>query len=116
MSGRIVSFFVGNLRILAVIGVVMIVQVLELLLLQRKYDLFSGGFLQPYSYTGFADRLQFLAVSAWVDLFVFGVAGFIWFRLSDRLGARYLRSVYNWFFISITVMGTWLALKFKVLS
>ncbi len=35
---------------LAILAVIVVVQLAELMLLQRKYDIFTGGFLQPYSY------------------------------------------------------------------
>jgi hypothetical protein len=116
MSKLIRSFYTNNIRILAVIAIVMIVQILELLLLERKYDLFTGGFLQPYSYISFDERFWYLAISTWIDLFFFGVIGYVWFRLSDRAGIRYLVSVYNYFFISTSLMAVWLAIKYKVLS
>ena len=103
-------------RWIAILAVVLIVQVLELLLLQRKYDLFTGGFLQPYSYLSLTDRLLFLGVSFWVDLFFFGAIGAAWFRLAERFHVRRPIAAYNFLFFSVAATGLWLAIKFKVLS
>lgn len=116
MTDRLKQLFHRHYRVLAIAGLVMFVQVLELLLLQRKYDIFTGGFLQPYSYTSLPDQIRYLAVSTWMDLFVFGSLGLIWFRLSDRFGSKPLLSAYNFFFITAATMALWLAAKFKVLS
>ena len=110
------QLFHRHYRILAIAGVVILVQVVELLLLERKYDIFTGGFLQPYSYTSFTDRFLFLAASTWMDLFMFGSLGLVWFRLLDRSALRPLLSAYNFVFVSVSIMVLWLALKFKVLS
>ncbi len=37
-------------RLLVVFIVVIIIQIFEAMLLHYKYDLFTGGFLQPFSY------------------------------------------------------------------
>ncbi len=100
----------------SILAVVFIVQILELLLLQRKYDLFTGGFLQPYSYESLSDRLLFLGVSFWVDLFFFGAIGAAWFRLAERFRIRRPIAAYNFLFFSVAAMGLWLAIKFKVLA
>lgn len=108
--------FHSHYRILVIAGVVVFVQVIELSLLERKYDIFTGGFLQPYSYTIFSGRLRYLTVSTWMDLFMFGSLGLAWFHLSDRMRLRPLLSAYNYFFVSVSVMIVWLVTKFKVLS
>jgi len=96
--------------------VVVTVQLLELALLQRKYDLFTGGFLQPYSYTTVGDRLLFLAAGLWMDLFFFGTIAAIWFGLARRWRRPPLLAAYD--FVCFAGGGTaiWLAVKFKVLS
>ena len=103
-------------RSAALIAVILIVQVLELLLLQTKYDIFTGGFLQPHSYVTAYDRFLFITLSAWIDLSVFGSFALIWYRLSERMRIRPLLSAYHYFFASASVMVFWLAIKFKLLA
>ena len=102
--------------IYAILLSVVVVQIAELLLLQRKYDLFTGGFLQSYSYTSLGDRILFLTLSLWTDLFLIGALGFIWFRAANYKGLRPLPSAYNFASAIIITMAAWLALKYKVLS
>ncbi len=106
----------NRLRLLAVACVVLVVQLAEILLLERKYDLFSGGFLQPYSYVSLGERLQFAVLSLSTDLFLFGVLGVAWFRIADRMGQRKTLSAYNYFFVCVVLMLGWLAIKYRVLS
>jgi hypothetical protein len=101
---------------LSIMAAVLTVQLMELLLLQKKYDLFTGGFLQPFSYQSWGDRLIFMGLSLWVDLAFFGTLGLIWFRIAERRGTHPLFSTYNYLFFVIASMGMWLALKFKVLT
>jgi Sulfatase len=103
-------------QLLAVLLVVILVQVLELLLLQQKYDLFTGGFLQAYSYLTWAERGKFILLSLWVDIALFGAVSLPWFWVSRRLQARPLMAAYNFIFVCSLLMGAWLGLKFKVLS
>ncbi len=101
---------------LSVLLVVFIVQLLELFLLQQKYDLFTGGFLQAYSYLTWLDRGVFVLISLWLDLVLIGGVSLFWFWLSDRFQTSPLISAYNFSFVSLTLMGLWLGLKFKLLS
>ncbi|MEJ2529946.1 MAG: sulfatase-like hydrolase/transferase, partial [Gammaproteobacteria bacterium] len=99
-----------------VLFVVLVVQILELILLQEKYDLFTGGFLQPYSYQSWSDRVEFIGLSFWVDFVFFYVLSLPWFWWSKRRNACIQLTAYNYTFVTLSVMGVWLALKFKVLS
>jgi len=116
-KGVPISIADGNhVQLLSVVLVVLIVQLLELLLLQQKYDLFTGGFLQAYSYLTWVDRSKFIAISLWVDLALIGGFSLLWFWVSDRIQARPLVVAYNFFFLCTSIMGVWLGLKYKVLS
>lgn len=101
---------------LAVLFVVLVVQFFELTLLQKKYDLFSGGFLQPYSYQTWLERVEFIGLSVWIDIAFFAAVSLPWFWISSRRNAHIYLTTYNFVFITLAVMGGWLALKFKVLS
>jgi len=100
----------------ALIAVILIVQLLELLLLQRKYDIFTGGFLQPHSYITAYDRFVFIMLSAWMDVFVFGALALVWYRLAEFMRIRPILSAYHYFFVSVTVMAIWAEIRFKLLS
>lgn len=104
------------IHLFSVLFVVGTVQVLELYLLERKYSIFTGGFLQVHSYLTWMGRVKFIGLSLWMDIFLFGAISLLWFRISFRRNAPPLVSTYNFIFFSISTMGTWLALKFKVLS
>ncbi len=99
-----------------VLFVVLVVQLTELLLLQEKYDLFSGGFLQPYSYLSWRDRVEFVGLSVWIDIIFFTAVSLPWFWISRWRNAPIQLTAYNFAFTTLAVMGIWLALKFKVLS
>lgn len=100
----------------AVLLVVIIVQIAEFLLLQYKYDLFTGGFLQPHSYTTWAERAGFIGLSLWMDLALFGLLGLIWYWICNRFRIKPIFSAYNFVFLVLSIMGIWLTIKFKVLS
>ena len=99
-----------------VLIVVAIIQIAELLFLQRKYDFFTGGFLQPHSYTAWSDRSAFIGLSLWMDFALFGVLGLIWYWISKRFRINPVLSAYNFVFLTLSIMGIWLTVKFKVLS
>ena len=101
---------------IAVLLVVIFVQIAEFLLLQYKYDLFTGGFLQPHSYITWIDRAKFIVLSLWMDVTLFGLLGLIWYWISNRLRIKPILSAYNFMFLVLSIMGIWLTIKFKVLS
>ncbi|QTA79115.1 Sulfatase N-terminal domain-containing protein [Desulfonema limicola] len=103
-------------KIKAILLAVFFTQIVEVLLLQRKYDLFTGGFLQPFSYLTWQDRALFLGISFWVDFAFFGVLGLVWFAAARKLKINCLLAAYNFIFLSCSFMGIWLAVKFKVLE
>ena len=109
-------FSTSRLHLISILTVVSFVQIFELLLLQIKYDLFTGGFLQPHSYQTITDRLQFIGLSLWMDLILFGGLSIIWFLFTSRRGTRPLVASYVFIFWGVSIMGYWLALKFKLLS
>jgi len=101
---------------LTILMAVILVQCMESILLQGKYSLFTGGFLQPYSFRSFPDRMLFLVLSFWMNLLLLGIVGQFWFWLADRLRLRRTIAAYNFLFFSVVVFGFWLAFKFKVLT
>ncbi|HHH38112.1 MAG TPA: hypothetical protein ENK50_00870 [Sedimenticola sp.] len=101
---------------LTILLAVVLVQCMEAVVLQGKYSLFTGGFLQPYSFRSLPDRLLFLILSFWMNVLLLGIVGHFWFWLADRLRLRRLTAAYNFLFVSVALFGFWLAFKFKVLS
>jgi phosphoglycerol transferase MdoB-like AlkP superfamily enzyme len=88
----------------------------EIVLLQRKYDIFTGGFLQPHSYTTWIERMKFIGLSLWMDLVLFGALGLIWYWISILSRTKPVLSAYNFVFLTLSITGLWLLIKFKVLS
>ena len=105
-----------GLHLTSVLIVVFFLQIFEFLLLQRKYSLFTGGFLQPYSYLNWSDRAAFLGLGLWMDLVLIGSMGTIWFWFTNRRVTRPLVAAYFFIFSGLSVIGFWLAFKFKVLT
>ncbi|PKM10607.1 MAG: hypothetical protein CVV13_12525 [Gammaproteobacteria bacterium HGW-Gammaproteobacteria-3] len=99
-----------------VLIVISIVQFFELALLQVKYDIFTGGFLQPFSYQSWLERGLFLLLSFWYDFVFFGVLASLWFHAADRLNKFGILIYYSFTVLIWLAMGFWLGLKFKVLS
>jgi len=103
-------------RLLSLLIVVFVVQFFELILLHFKYTIFTGGFLQQFSYQTSYDRIAFILLSFWFDTILFGFLALIWFHFSDKLNKNGLASYYNYIVFSLLFMGCWLGLKFEVLS
>ena len=109
-------FSPSRLHVISVLIVVVFVQIFEFFLLQIKYDLFTGGFLQPHSYLTLSDRLTFIGLSLWMDIVLFGALSITWFWNTNRRGTRPLLAAYVFIFCGLSVMGFWLAVKFKLLT
>ncbi|NOR68459.1 MAG: sulfatase-like hydrolase/transferase, partial [Methylomarinum sp.] len=103
-------------RLLALLIVVIVVQCFELALLHYKYNLFTGGFLQPISYLTNYERIAFILVSFWFDSVFFGFFAVIWFFIADRIKKHGVYIYYIFSTLCMLVMGGWLGFKFKVLS
>ena len=103
-------------RLLVVLIAVIIIQIFESMLLHYKYDLFTCGFLQPFSYKTFPERLTFILVSLWFDLSFVGLFASLWFVVADKLNKYGLIIYYSFTVIVVFLTGTWLFFKFKVLS
>ncbi|MGZ8164824.1 MAG: sulfatase-like hydrolase/transferase [Methylobacter sp.] len=103
-------------RLLIVFIAAIIIQIFELTLLYYKYDIFTGGFLQPYSYRTLPERLTFIFFALWFDLTLYGFVASLWFLVADKLNKYGLIIYYNFTVMVVLSVGIWLALKFKVLS
>ena len=117
MFFRKLENIVARYRRLAVVLIaVIVIQVFEAILLHYKYDLFTGGFLQPFAYQTIPERLLFSLFSLWFDLSLVGLLASLWFAVADKLNKYGLTIYYSFTVIVVFSVGIWLALKFKVLS
>jgi phosphoglycerol transferase MdoB-like AlkP superfamily enzyme len=103
-------------RLAIVLIVVIVIQIFEAILLHYKYDLFTGGFLQPFSYQTLSERLIFFFFSLWFDLSFVGLLASVWFFVADKLNKYGLAIYYTFTVIVVFLSGIWLAFKFKILS
>ncbi len=113
---KLVAFVRQYRRLFVVLITVICLQFFELILLHFKYDIFTGGFLQPYAYRTLQERLLFIGLSFWFDLAITGLVAALWFSVTDKLNRYGLIVYYNFIVIVLLLNGIWLALKFKVLS
>lgn len=103
-------------RLIVVVIAVAIIQIFEAALLYYKYDLFTGGFLQPFSYKSLIERCVFVLFSLWFDMTFVGLLASVWFTVADKLNKYGLIIYYSFTVMVVLLAGIWLALKFKVLS
>ncbi len=100
----------------AVIGIVITVQIVELILLIRKHNFFTPGFLQPYSIESLQDRFLFFSASIYGDLFLYGTAALVCFFITSLLKRKHQITAYHFFFSVTTISLTVLLAKYKALS
>ena len=92
------------------------INVFELLLLQRKYDLFSGGFLTAFSYVSFSQKLEFLLLTLLYDLLVYGSIALLWLVVIRRLHKNSLLHAYYYFVTTVFILMVITASRYQVLS
>jgi phosphoglycerol transferase MdoB-like AlkP superfamily enzyme len=103
-------------RLLIVLIAVIVIKLFELSFLHFKYTLFTGGFLQPFSYQTSAERITFILLSLWFDLALYGALASLWFFVAGKL-KRHGIIIYYYFTVLIIIsVGIWLGLRFRVLS
>jgi glucan phosphoethanolaminetransferase (alkaline phosphatase superfamily) len=94
----------------------LIVTILDIVLLERKYNVFTGGFLQSNQIIGFADRLYFCSIIFLLEL---SLAAGCWYllRLVSALRSTTV-AISKYQFIVVYGAGSVLALlaKYQVLS
>jgi len=113
---KLQDFFASYRRLFVVVIVLIFVQVFELILLHFKYDIFTGGFLQPFSYQTTEERLSFFIISVWYDLTLIGLLASLWFWGADKLNKYGLKIYYSFSVIVVFLAALWLLVKFKLLS
>lgn len=100
----------------AIIGVTAAVQVTELILMNRKFGLFTPSFLQPYSIDTFLDRVLFFIATVYSDLLLFGAISVFFMLIAVLLKKSQIVFAYHFFFIVITISLLAVIAKYKVLS
>jgi phosphoglycerol transferase MdoB-like AlkP superfamily enzyme len=110
------AFVLQYRRLFVVLITVICLQLFELILLHYKYDIFTGGFLQPFAYRTITEKITFISLSFWFDFSLIGLIATCWFSIADKLNQYGLIVYYNFIVIVLLIIGIWLALKFKVLS
>ena len=113
---KLQDFFASYRRLFVVVIVLIFVQAFELILLYFKYDIFTGGFLQPFSYQTTEERLSFFIISVWYDLTLIGLLASLWFFVADKLNKSGQAIYYGFSGIMIVFASLWLFAKFKLLS
>lgn len=93
----------------------LIVTILDIILLERKYNIFSGGFLQTSPIVEFADRLYLCSIIFLLEL---SLAAACWYLLRLIFASRSTVAMRKYQFIIAYGVGSVLALvaKYKVLS
>lgn len=103
-------------RLMIVLVAVLVIQLFELPFLHVKFNLFSGGFLQPFSYLTLGERVGFFLLSLWFDLALYGTLASLWFFVAHKLGRHGILIYYYFTVLVVISVGIWLGLRFKVLS
>jgi arylsulfatase A-like enzyme len=100
----------------AVVLTVLCVGTAEMLLMERKYGVFSAGFLQAHPLVTKGDRALFLFLSVWMDFAFFLPLALAWQWLLSRLGASRLLSAYYFLVIACSACLIVAALHYRLLS
>ena len=116
LADKLQGFFESYRRLLVVVIVLIFIQVFEIILLHFKYDLFTGGFLQPFAYQTTEARLSFFIISIWYDLSLITLLASLWFLGADKLNKYGLKIYYSFSVIVVFCAALWLLVKFKLLS
>lgn len=103
-------------KLVAVLTTVIIINIFELGLINYKYDIFTGGFLQPYSYKGISERSVFIILSLFFDFSLCSLLASLWFFIANKFNKRSIIVSINFTASVVLLMGFWLVLKFKILS
>ena len=110
------SFFQKNHALLSIIFAVLLTQVFEIILIIVKYDLFTGGFLQPYVYKNISEYVVFFIASMWFDFALFSLLAMIWYSLAKKFNKQGAIVSFYFFVTVMSIILGLLALKFELLS
>ena len=116
LFNKLQDFIASYRRLLVVLIVLIFIQVFEIILLHFKYNLFTGGFLQPFSYQSSQERLNFFIISVWFDLALISLLASLWFLIADKLKKHGQTIYYSFSILVVFFSALWLLVKFKLLS
>ncbi|HZF16506.1 MAG TPA: hypothetical protein VE046_11230, partial [Steroidobacteraceae bacterium] len=88
----------------------------EFALLQRKFDVFTGGFLQPYSYTTAAMRSAFVALVTLADSLLLVVVAWPYFLVMRRTRMQPLIASFCFCYWALAVFMITIVVRYGVLT
>lgn len=114
--GRKYAVMLRHAEVLAIVATATLVTILEVVLLNVKYDAFQGGFLQSHQIKTLADRTIFLTAAAGLHVFAFGFLGISWFSIARAIRIRRALRVFDWIFWSLLLSGFISAVRYQIHS
>ena len=93
-----------------------VIWLLETLLVERKFQVFRGGFLQSNQLDTWGEKIAFVGCSYAIDLLLSGILMYLWYRLWKRKNPPSLLLSYHFAMLWGSFYIFALTAKFKVLS
>lgn len=100
----------------SVLLVVFCVEFIEMFLLERKYNLFFGGFLQSHQIDKLDERFIFLFISLWMSITFFGSIALIWYWTLSKLKVNSFNICYHYFILINYICFIVQSIHYKILS
>jgi phosphoglycerol transferase MdoB-like AlkP superfamily enzyme len=110
------SFVARHAELFSIAATALLIAVVEIVLLNVKYEAFRGGFLQSHQIKAPLDRAAFLAGVVALHLLSFGALGAAWFRLARRLGVPRAVRMFDWIVVSLVVSGLFTIVRYQIHS
>jgi hypothetical protein len=88
----------------------------EISLLERKYNFFTGGFLQSHQLKGPGEIAVFLLMSLWFDFVFLGAIAFAWKWAGAKLRMNALVASYHYLFLTGFLCIAIVSFRYKLLS
>lgn len=116
MSSRIPRIVEGHAETLAVLTVALLVTLLEVVLLNAKYEAFSGGFLQSHELATGTARAVFVAEILLLHVCAFSALGVVWFRLARAAGMPRATRLLDWFAGTLLLSSVVTSIRYQIHS
>ncbi|MBM4137544.1 MAG: hypothetical protein FJ241_12045 [Nitrospira sp.] len=100
----------------SLIILIIIVNATEVMLLELKYNFFSGGFLQSHKLRGAGEVVLFSVASFWFDFIFLGLIALIWNWLGSKLKINPFIISYHYLFVAGFLCMTKIAVHYKLMS
>jgi hypothetical protein len=110
------SVFQKRLLLTSVLLTVLVVNLAELALIERKFGFFFGGFLQAHPLTTTWERFAFLSLSLWIDFVFFGALAVCWNLALSPFRIRALLSAYHYFVVTSSLCLALTVVKYQLLA